>query len=404
GIPTRETGFVMYRGIVSVSIWDSENNLIHVTPSNLETEISELSGPQKEVLDWALHDSLRPHTNFVASGGIPKISSFHTDPSSRIKTEVVPLLNNDKTEVLGAVLVQTGPPGFFYIDPTFYLVSLGVLLGCLLFAFLGSFLISRNLRKRISSLQSYTSTWSDGNLSVRAEDSSTDEIGRLTADLNQMASQLEELIDAKSLLASVETRQQLARDLHDAAKQQLFAANMQLSAVNSLIETEPQRARTHLDNASDLTKQAQEELSAVIDQLRPIQLRDSTFLAAVKQLIAETQKHQPINIQLDANITAPFTDTAEQDLFRVLQEALNNIIKHSYATQVTLVLDHTASHTQLVVQDNGKGFDPSNQSSGFGLKSMKERVRQLGGSFDIQSGDNGTKITIEISEGKTLHE
>ena len=120
----------------------------------------------------------------------------------------------------------------------------------------------------------HASSWADGNFTHRVQDRSVDEIGRLAIDLNLMAGQLEELIDTKSVLADVQSRQKLALDKHDTAKQQLFAASMQLSAFESLIDKSPAAARKHLDNATDLTKKAQQELYGVIHQLHPLKVAD----------------------------------------------------------------------------------------------------------------------------------
>src|SRR3712207_4611916 len=100
-------------------------------------------------------------------------------------------------------------------------------------------------------------------------DRSKDEIGQLSRELNDMAAQLENLIQARQELATLEARNRFARDLHDSVKQQVFATSFQVAAARALIESDAQAAESHLAQADELVRQAQKELNVLIGEMRP---------------------------------------------------------------------------------------------------------------------------------------
>jgi NarL family two-component system sensor histidine kinase LiaS len=149
---------------------------------------------------------------------------------------------------------------------------------------------SRGLRKRLGNLSTAVRAWSKGDFSTAPRDSSADEIGELTRNLNNMAEQIQTLLHARDELARVEERNRLARDLHDTVKQQTYAARMQLSAAKNLLESDPKMAAEHLESALQLNRETQQELNLIIDELRPAALEGKGLAQALREYAARWQE------------------------------------------------------------------------------------------------------------------
>ena len=197
-------------------------------------------------------------------------------------------------------------------------------------------------------------------------------------------------------LAVVDERNRLARDLHDSVKQQVFAISMQLSAARASLH-EDNKAYPSVAQAEKLAQQAGAELTTLIHQLRPPGLERKSLAAALRDYVAEWSRQNDIEITLNVENDLPLRDEAEQALFRVVQEALANVARHSQATQVSVELIHVDSEILLCIADNGKGFDMERLQKGIGLRSMQERLAQIGATFKVMSEkDRGTQITARL--------
>ena len=152
-------------------------------------------------------------------------------------------------------------------------------------------------------------------------------------------------------LAIVEERNRLARDLHDSVKQQVFAISMQLSAARAFLK-EDDKAYPSVAQAEKLAQQAGAELTTLIHQLRPPGLESKSLAAALRDYAAEWSRQNDIEINLNVDNDLSLRDEAEQALFRVVQEALANIARHSQATQVSVELIHVDSEILLCIADN----------------------------------------------------
>lgn len=408
-----------YRSFVSISVWDAEQNMVDSIPAPIDFE----SDQSAQLLwEWALKESINEeinensfgafytlhaigHTVFAppldeqVDGGFPR--SILNDGENGIDSYIIPIRNSTKTEVIGAVLIQFGKSRMTLGDAiqltVFIPIVVLVLFSAMMIGLIGAFLIARGFKQRIGVLQQATAEWAIGDFSSYIDDRSRDEIGQLSRDLNQMSDQLIELLDTRSMLAGAETRNQLARDLHDAAKQQLFAAGLQLDAVTGLLEAEPIKARSHLDNATNLTQQAQAELAAVINQLRPIQLQEKGFVDAAREAVERFAQHQGVRADFTAKGVTKLPAEVEVAFYRILQEGLSNVAKHSGATQVEVWLEGVNDELLLVISDNGDGFDPNQDSNGFGLHSMRQRIERLGGKMDIESSSKlGTTLQFKL--------
>ena len=229
-------------------------------------------------------------------------------------------------------------------------------------------------------------------------DPSADEIGRLGRRLNQMAEQLQNLLQTREALATVEERNRIARDLHDSVKQQVFATAMQVGAARSLLESDPEAAASHLAQAEALVRQAQLELSGLIAELRPAALDDRGLGPALAGYARSWSQQTGIPAEIAVRGARRLPLPVEQSLFRVAQEALANVARHSGAAAVEVRLRYGEEAVTLVVADDGVGFDTSADGAAgpmaeFGLRSMRERMEGLGGTLTIESAPGrGTRL------------
>jgi NarL family two-component system sensor histidine kinase LiaS len=196
--------------------------------------------------------------------------------------------------------------------------------------------------------------------------------------------------------AVLEERNRLARDLHDSVKQQVFAISMQLSAARtSMSESDP--AHESVREAERLAQQAGAELTALIRELRPPRLESNTLSKAVREHVTEWARQNRIEteIDIDENVSVDFQ--VEQALFRVLQEALANVARHSKARKAAVALGSEIDTVTLVIEDNGIGFNARKIARGIGLDSMKERLAAVNGKLEVSSRNaKGTRVIARV--------
>jgi two-component system, NarL family, sensor histidine kinase LiaS len=271
------------------------------------------------------------------------------------------------------------------------------------------FFTACGITRRIGRLAGAARAWSRGDFSVTAKDRSKDELGQLSRELNQMAADLENLLQARGELATLEARNRFARDLHDSVKQQVFATSLQIAAARALIQKDTDSAEAHLGQADELVRQAQKELNILIAEMRPAALEGKGLAGALREYVARWSEGAeiPAGFHVRGEREAPLD--VEQALFRVAQEALANVARHSGAGSAEVDLSYTDRDLTLRVSDDGRGFDPSRGSGGgFGLQSMRERLVRLGGRISVDSAPGrGTRVTAvcpfsdPTNEGKT---
>jgi len=261
------------------------------------------------------------------------------------------------------------------------------------------FFTARTLSRRLRTVSEAADSWSRGDFSVFIQDRSKDELGQLSNRLNLMAEQLQNLLQARLELASLEERNRLARDLHDSVKQQVFATAMQVGAARALMVRNPQAAAEHLNQAESLARQAQSELNSLIRELRPVNMQGQGLVPAVQDYVHNWSHQTGIAAEIRVEGERPLPLNTELALFRILQEALANVSKHSQATQVDIHLLWQQSDFTLTILDNGRGFEPlAAAEKGFGLNSMRERAQSLGGSLKVDSAPGeGTRLIIQLN-------
>jgi signal transduction histidine kinase len=198
-------------------------------------------------------------------------------------------------------------------------------------------------------------------------------------------------------LAVVEERNRLARELHDSVKQQVFAVSMQLGAARALLE-EQNQAYVPVTEAERLAKQAGAELTTLIRELRPPNLESKTLPEALQEYVTAWSRQNGIVAEVKADgVSTTIPLLSDETLFRVAQEALANVARHSKAGHVTVELVDQGDDIVLTVEDDGRGFDLGQVEKGIGLDSMGERLEAVGGRLDISSRTSGgTKVMATL--------
>jgi signal transduction histidine kinase len=217
---------------------------------------------------------------------------------------------------------------------------------------------------------------------------------------------------SRQLLASQEAeRQRIAAELHDSLGQSLLIIkNRAVLALTSF--PDPESTREQLEEISAGASQAVEEVREISYNLRPYQLDRFGLTKALKALWTQASKSSGIRITEDVDpIDGIFSKEAESSVYRIVQEAANNIIKHSRATEARIVLRRSEKALLLKIHDNGQGFQKSAEPglaeagpAGFGLIGIGERVRMLQGVFEVTSfPGQGTTLTITIPIPEHTH-
>lgn len=205
-------------------------------------------------------------------------------------------------------------------------------------------------------------------------------------------------------LAVLEERNRMARELHDSMNQSLYSVILFTGAArNEAGQLGAASILNHLERAENMAKQALKEMRLLVYELRPLELEEKGFLGALQQRLDTVEGRAGIDVELVLNQNAPMPPVLEENLFRIVQEALNNIVKHSNATRVTIQIDVDKKWCKLRVVDNGIGFDPSSAQyqHGMGLVNMRERALELGGELQICSApQEGTCIELAIDTSK----
>jgi signal transduction histidine kinase len=221
----------------------------------------------------------------------------------------------------------------------------------------------------------------------------------LSAIAQQCAQALERayLNEKAQIAAAVEERQRLARELHDAVSQVLFAATVSAEAAVRSWERNPSSAFGLLEQVVSLNRAAMSEMRTLLLELRPESLAKASLSQLLTQLIESAKGRQ----EIEAIFTCEGQETtAPQDVvmtfYRISQESINNILRHSGATRLDVSLHYETSALTLSICDNGRGFDPNLPSPGLGLGSMRERAALINAQFTITSTP-GKGTTVELA-------
>jgi two-component system NarL family sensor kinase len=217
-------------------------------------------------------------------------------------------------------------------------------------------------------------------------------------DLLSIAVERARLFDKSARMGATEERNRLARELHDTLAQGLTAATLQIEAADAILETgpHPANAREYLHRALSITQENLEDARRSVLDLRAAPLEGRTLSEALAILVERRGAESNVPTSYESvNGSHPMPPNVEAALYRVCEEALNNIVRHAEARSVNVRLVVTADLARLILQDDGRGFDPTSVSSDrHGLAGMRERMTLLGGTLEVDSdGVLGTRIT-----------
>ena len=194
--------------------------------------------------------------------------------------------------------------------------------------------------------------------------------------------------------AVLEDRQRLARELHDAVSQSLFSASMIAESLPRLWERNPKLVQQSLGDLHRLIRSALTEMRILLLELRPVSMADAVLGDLLRQLVDGVQGRTQMDVSLTIAGQGEVPNQVKKNLFRIAQEALNNVVKHAQARRVALALDQQAERTSLRIYDNGQGFAAQDPHGGhLGLQIMNERAEEIGAALSITSrAGMGTEV------------
>lgn len=202
--------------------------------------------------------------------------------------------------------------------------------------------------------------------------------------------------------AAADERQRLARDLHDAVTQMLFSANLIAAVLPRLWAKDAAEGQRRLEELRQLTRGALAEMRMLLMELRPASLAEAGLVDLLRHLAesAAGRSGFPVSFTVDGECAAPIE--VQIALYRVAQEALNNVVKHSGASAAEIRLVCRGSSAKLTVSDNGSGFDLKSVSpTHLGLRIMQERTEAVGAVLKVVSSERrGTRVAVVWSDSK----
>ncbi len=271
-----------------------------------------------------------------------------------------------------------------------------------------------------------------GNFTQRIEVLNRDEFGTLGSNLNHMNQQLASLYDELSSLngtlqtrldelqeahrqlqeyaaqagelATVQERNRLARELHDSVTQTIFSMTLTTEAAHILLQRDPSQVTPQLDRLQELAQGALSEMRSLIQQLRLGPVEEGRLVSALQKHLSALEDTEELKVDFHVEGEGQLPADQEEGLFRIAQEALNNVTKHANTDRVAVTLRMLDEEAWLLVEDHGVGFDPARRPAngqGFGLTSMRERVDILGGTLEVRSSPGqGTAILVKLPQAK----
>ena len=260
----------------------------------------------------------------------------------------------------------------------------------------------RALRKDLDEIRYGVRILTEGNLNYRWQEWGVRSTDQLRRQLNRMAAQwqdqtrrLQRLADEKEQLVSqardagmLAERQRLARELHDAVSQQLFALTMTAAAARRQLHSNPAQVEVSLQRLEDAAQQAQKEMRALLLQLRPVELTEEPLASAIESLVSEIEARGLLACRAELDPDLELSPSTAANLLRIFQEAVTNTLRHGQAKNLEVRLFQEADTIRLVIVDDGVGFDleeARKRKVSLGITAMQERAQECGGQVKIVS-------------------
>jgi signal transduction histidine kinase len=234
-------------------------------------------------------------------------------------------------------------------------------------------------------------------LATRRAQEATSQSRSLRQQLETANQKLEQYADTQMKLGVVRERQHLARELHDSVTQTIFSMTLTTQSAFLLLDKNPERIGSQCERLNQLAQSAMAEMQTLISELGPEPVTGSGLVAAVRRLLSGQQFTEGLDVTLEVDGERELPPLEAQGLFRIVQEALNNVVKHASTRSASLRL-HMNEPFWIEINDDGQGFDTQQAREGghLGLASMSERADEIGWDLTIQSTPGeGTHIRVE---------
>jgi len=208
--------------------------------------------------------------------------------------------------------------------------------------------------------------------------------------LQQYALQVEDL-------AIAQERNRIAREIHDSLGHLLTVFNLHLGAALRLFHSRPQESEALLKELQQIGKQAMDEVTRSVSQLRCDPFEDLSLEESIATLTDLFQRSSNIPLTWKIALHQPISKPQKLTLYRIVQESLTNISKYSGASTVEFSITQIQQEVEVIIQDNGRGFDLNNMTTGYGLQGMRERILALSGHLEILTAiDQGCQIVARF--------
>jgi signal transduction histidine kinase len=348
-----------------------------------------------------------------------KTITFTSDEGERIFRNVNPVLNgrechgcHNPDEKINGVLVTDFSlvPIEDQLDKEFKENIFFLMLFILISILVVSLTMNRLVVSKVEKFVEAAGRMSQGDLTQRITFKADDELKRLAESFNRMAGELKKMMKLEKnhiiqvIDAQEKERRRISRELHDELGQALTAIKYNLEMIERDLPENRSEGKERLKEAEILSAQILGQLRQLSQDLRPPMLDDLGLLPTLRWYIENYGKRWKIKTHYEATgFRRKLNPELETTLYRVIQEALNNVAKHARADEVHIHLSCTDLAIMVTITDNGIGFDPQEvfgsdrQKRGFGIMGMQERVSFFGGRIDIRSqAGAGAQMTIEI--------
>ena len=220
-----------------------------------------------------------------------------------------------------------------------------------------------------------------------ANDSASTAVGRVRSRYDEHIRQV----------ARREERARLARDLHDAVKQQLFVIQTAAATAQTRLDADPVGAREAVGHVRSAAREATTEMEALLDELQAAPLENTGLVEALKKQCEALALRTGTEVIFHPGTLPPagsLPPGAHEAIYRVAQEALANVARHARATRVDVSLQATPTHVELWITDNGNGVGTNARSGGMGITNMETRAAEIGGRVSITPASPGTEVVL----------
>ena len=213
--------------------------------------------------------------------------------------------------------------------------------------------------------------------------------------INELTRSRANLMKVEREAGRLTERQRLARDIHDTLAQHFTSIIMHLSAAKY---SSPESVQLEVQQAEEAAREGLAEIRRIVWDMQPEQIEKASLVEAVEELAARWSAETSVLVKMRVTGTPrSLPSSTETALLRILQEAMHNITKHAQAKNVNITFSFMEDLFVMDIADDGLGFDPSKASDGFGMKTMRDRIEELSGTFTIESErGRGTAIAVSL--------